>query len=197
MKLVFLISDSRSGSTFLARRLHNAFQNIAVTPELSLLPTMRLAKRNNRFSGSELHFALTQGRFFEVLGNVEYPFDKEQILTRKDMALFVTNALAAFGRSQYPSREITQIIIKKGHHAWCIDDIRKTFPGSTFICLSRDPRAVYESKKRTVRPYRPWEKMGWAGVTVTTLRWLQYEKALCKIAKTDAAIQVKYEDLAL
>lgn len=193
--LVFLVSDSRSGSTFLSRLLHRSFPGLAVTPEVSL-KWLLVALRNNKRDRTSLLAALERGRFFESLGLAKQDFPSDAVISDGALVAYIRQSLAGFVQRSWPDRAVSKVVVKKGHHAMDAAQLAVLFPEALFLCLYRDPRAVFESKRRTQRPYFPGETMGWAGTALTTYRWCQYTNAMTAIEQTLHACRIRYEDLA-
>lgn len=194
--LVFLLYDSRSGSTYFSRQLHNVCDSLVVTPEISLLYALRALRRGERDPVS-IKSALVKGRFFSSLGVSENTFpEDQQVVTNQEFASFIRQSLATFASVNWPNRDVSDVVIKKGHHVSEAEFIVKIFPEARFLCLYRDPRSVYESKKRTTRPYRPNEKMGWAGTALTSYRWCQYSDSMILVERDLPALRVQFEDLS-
>lgn len=191
LRISFLVSDSRSGSTYLARMMHERFKGVVVTPEISLREAMRAHKRNPD-DIEAIGQALDNGRFFSALGvdrtkamNTYQPGDA------KNFGLFVFQMF----REAYSNEKPEHIIVKKGHHVFDAARIKRFFPSAQFICLYRDPRAIFESKRRTKRPYWPKENMAWAGIVGSVLRGKKYFGHMIKIEESQKSIRLKFEDL--
>jgi hypothetical protein len=195
IELTFLVHDSRSGSTFFARQLHNQYPSVAVTPEVSLYYAV-MALTKNRRSTDQIRRALVKGRFFEVLGFSEDDFQLASPVSDATFSNYVRTCLADFVARNWPLRKAAMIVVKKGHHVFVAERLMEIFPDARFLCLYRDPRAVYESKNRTRRPYHPQETMGWAGTSLTVARWVQYCRAMRRLEKAGKGLRVKYEDLS-
>lgn len=194
-RLVFLIYDSRSGSTYFSRKLDSASEEIVVTPEINLVYLLKRT-RNSIPNWDQLAFCLEKGRFFSSLG-----LSKEQLKPLYSPAAsnavgeFIRKALSRYAETRGKCKT-KLIVIKKGDHAKVYEDILKVFPDAIFLYLRRDPRAIYSSKKRTSRPYKEKETMGWAGVLAACLRWTAYENAAKKIEKKNRLMRIDFESLA-
>lgn len=192
VKLAFLLSDSRSGSTFVARNIHEQIQSVIVTPELNLNWAIRLINSGSTDSHAIIA-ALQKGRVFEALGQSSDGFAGE--LMAADFATAIRGRITKFSEATGEAG-IKWVVIKKGHHAMQAESLRDLFPEAKFICLHRDPRAVYETKRRTDRPYVVGETMAWSGVAGTTWRWLQYTRRLFEIEGNLGGVRVRFEDLS-
>ncbi len=190
--LAFLLSDSRSGSTFLARNLHEKIQSVVVTPELNMNWAIQLINAGSNNSDA-IVAALHKGRFFEALGQSSDGFASE--LKANDFATAIRSRMTKFSETT-DKTEIKWVLVKKGHHAMQVKSLHNLFPEAKFICLHRDPRAVYESKMRTVRPYLTDETMAWSGIAGTTFRWRQYTRRLFEIEENLCGVRVRFEDLS-
>lgn len=195
VNLTFLIYDSRSGSTYLSRKLDEQFSDVMVTPEINLVYAI---KAFDQGVPDWKHFSemLSRGRFFSSLGFE--PDELESIYEPSNPHAFQSFLATALERyaAQRGRIGMKNIVIKKGDHFKVADRIIKLIPNAQFIYLRRDPRAIYESKKRTSRPYMAWESMAWAGVLAASIRWYQYEKFAEKLYLKDCIKVVSFEQLA-
>lgn len=192
VNLAFLLSDSRSGSTFVARNIHEHIQGVVVTPELNLNWAIRLITSGSMDS-SAIIAALERGRVFEALRQSSDGFADELMTT--NFATAIRGRMAKFV-AETGGDGIKWVVIKKGHHAMQAESLRALFPEAKFICLHRDPRAVYETKRRTDRPYVACETMAWSGVAGTTWRWRQYTRRLFEIEENFGGVRLRFEDLS-
>ena len=198
MKLVFLVYDSRSGSTLLSRELSDTFAEVVVTPELRFDGLLKYTDTwLDSASSSDLAGLLCQFRFDTKL---DWSFEAlRESLSRPTrqaglegiIRTLVQNLAAASGR-----RPPAVAVIKSGMHLRVWRKIRRRLPQASFVYMVRDPRAVVHSKLNTPRPYVEGQTMAWAGVFAASLRWRLYcAKVESIIANGGDVHVVRYEDL--
>jgi hypothetical protein len=197
IKKIFLIYDSRSGSTYLSSRLNAKLRNYIVTPEINLNLFLELCIKYRPVNSTKIINALKAGRVFDKLGiPIEIykatlnEFNVSQTIDALDILLEIY-----IKRIAPDGIQIEGVIIKKGDHHKKVKCIVNEIPNVKFVYLSRDPRQIYESKKRTIRPYVPGQTMGWAGPIVSAVIWTRYEKCYSWIQEHADGIEVRYEDL--
>lgn len=198
MKLVFLVYDSRSGSTLLSRELSDTFADVVVTPELRFDGLLKYGDTwLDNASPSDLANILCQYRFdskldwsFEVLrDSLSQPRPQAGL---EGIIQTLVESLAA--RNGRPSPAAA--VIKSGMHLRVWRKIRRRLPRASFIYMVRDPRAVVHSKLNTPRPYVQGQTMAWAGVFAAALRWRLYCAKVESILASDGDVHVvRYEDL--
>ena len=194
MRFIFLIYDSRSGSTYLSKKIYERFSEALVTPEINLCPAIKIM-RNAKPTWSILARKLDEGRFFSSLGLSRDAMEKYYDLKSPfPLANFLDHAFFDYA-SKRGKPDTKVIVIKKGDHFKVVEQIIRLIPGVKFIFLRRDPRGIYESKKRTKRPYRPRETMAWGGVLAAAIRWIQYERFVEKVAFQNRVHIVSFEEL--
>ncbi|MCS4502496.1 sulfotransferase [Arhodomonas aquaeolei] len=195
ISLVFLVYDSRSGSTYFSRKLDENTSDIVVTPEVNIEYAARLVCAHGA-GEDEVVSALERGRFFSSLGvNSSLVRQRKGEFGKKLLRNIVREALGVYCERR-GKKNTSTVVIKKGNNlnVWrCLLDV---FPESRFIYLRRDPRAVFSSKKRTRRPYYPEEFMGWAGVLWAARVWSRYEKNANRVANSGRMMMIRFEDLA-
>ena len=91
----------------------------------------------------------------------------------------------------------SKIIVKNGTHALYWRQITAMMNGAArFIFVYRDPRAVINSKLRTIRPYHKHEVMAWGGPLLAALQWLRYSSIMRNATKAGIEVlDVQYESL--
>lgn len=190
LMLAFLVSDSRSGSTYLAKIMHERLTGVVVTPEISLSAAL-LAYEREPENIENIGRALDKGRFFSALGiDRDSAMYSYVAIDKGNFTSFILRML----NEVYSSEKPKQVIVKKGHHVFDAARIIKIFPDARFICLHRDPRAVFESKRRTGRPYRPKQNMAWMGIVGSVLRGRQFVRQMISLEKSLGALRVRFED---
>jgi|GEM_PF-4354640 len=193
--IAFLVYDSRSGSTILAKTLNDRFQGLHVTPEFDLsgmlegrhVRGMRLQPQlddrsvaNLSVDGDRLHAIVADGRL-----------DGAERL-RRTLSLY----RATRHDPASPEGNIDTILVKSGTHLRHVAALRATLGDDTrFVFLHRDPRDVIASKLHTRRPYVPDEVMAWGGALLAALRWTQYARAAERAQHCGASVHaVSYAD---
>jgi hypothetical protein len=186
MRIIFLLSMPRSGSTVL--RLHlNQFEGTLALPETHFFVfhgRHRQLDPNSPVDREEL--ADRWVRFHRIR---KMPFDKEALRKHivadarswKDILLFT---LEAYRQDQAPELADPLWVEKSPPHIFHQPAIREMFPEARFIYLLRDPRAVIGSLKT----------MPWSTTNVYALA-RSWNKALALSNIKEGSIFVRYEDL--
>jgi len=197
-KIAFLVYDSRSGSTFLAKRLTEDVNNVIVTPEIGFDYLFKHRMKNKPI-WTDLIRKMYKGHEFINLNISQQELAKEFIHhTSLDILQGIKLILKKWLKNNYNLTEYSGwIIVKNGSHLKYIDNISQIFNKKIpFIYILRDPRAVINSKYNTRRPYYPEENMVWSGLLLTVLRWKIYYQKIRKAKEKGVPIlKVKYEDL--
>lgn len=186
MRIVFLLSMPRSGSTVL--RLHlNQFEGMIALPETHFF--VFKAQHEHLDPGTHAQRTELADRWVGYHRIRKMPFDKEALRQRivheardwKDLFLFT---LEAYRQDQAPHITDPLWVEKSPPHIFFQRSIVELFPGSRFIYLVRDPRAVIGSLKT----------MPWSTSNVYTLA-RSWKRSLELADRKDHSIFVKYEDL--
>lgn len=186
MKIVFLLSMPRSGSTVM--RLHlNQFEGTIALPETHFFVFMqRHGSLDPNTPANREELADRWVRFHRIR---KMPFDKEVLRKRiiaearswKDIFLIT---LDVYRKDQAPHITDPLWIEKSPPHIFHQAAIRELFPEARLIFLVRDPRAVIGSLKT----------MPWSTTNVYALS-RSWNRAL-ELTPTDgSSITVRYEDL--
>lgn len=197
-KITFLVYDSRSGSTLLARKISEALPGVSVTPEIGF--DSLLKQRDNGFSHQQItwlvaklfdsgdfrNIGLNQHELLRALKNLAEPVSQK---------VFIETTLKLWLQAYAPTSD--HVVIKNGTHIKYWPQIFRMWNGNTrMLHICRDPRAVINSKLRTMRPYHPHESMAWGGPLVAAIRWKSY---FHHIRAAQAAgvniLNVRYENL--
>jgi hypothetical protein len=196
-KLVFLVFRSRSGSTFFGDRL-SRHPEVLVTPESSVLP--RLIKYLEKINPQENTIN------YEEL--IDYLFSEQKF---KDWLLPKENILEALKRENarewkaifyiicktyrdYKKPEAKIVVFKKsGWYCKNINLLLSSYPDSLIIGMVRDPRAVYNSARKSI-----WSKNKKPMATCVFSNawgWRKYIKNIieAKNEYPDNVLYVKYE----
>ncbi len=199
MRYAFLVSDSRSGSTLLARELTAHLHGVVVTPELNFARIFRIRGFPSwRGSNRVLRKAAVQPNLAPdlsaklVAATVE-PCGVVARMRRTEMEILLDEGR----KSADCPGGIDWGVVKGGVHALYCRQIHDAFGGEArFIYLIRDPRAVVSSKMRTMRPYHSHEVMAWGGPLIAALRWYSYDRRMMRARTAGVPVLiVKYRDL--
>ncbi len=197
----FLVYDSRSGSTLLAKLLTQYFPNVYVTPEIGFDSLLSMGdERVSTSSHASIENALyAKGHYLQNLP-MSRPEVRALLQLRAPHGWNISELITQLLQKAFVERqnaELGWIIIKNGSHIRRWDQIVNTFGAdAAFICMVRDPRAVYNSKAGTPRPYYPHETMAWGGSLLAAMRWRRYAKELFAMQANNARVHlVKYEKL--
>lgn len=202
-RLGFLVYDSRSGSTLLAKILTQSFPSVFVTPEIGFDKLFAL--------GNKWLALATPERIEEILYHKHHylrnlPVNRSQIgglirgqsqgkWTTKQLVSTVLEQAFVDGAGKFTD----WIIVKNGSHIKYWREIAEAFRSDiAFITIVRDPRAVVYSKLNTLRPYVTGENMAWGGPMLAALRWRLYVNKWSALqAAHFPKLCVRYEDLLL
>lgn len=197
-QIIFLVYDSRSGSTLIASRISLAIRDVRVTPELGfdtiLARTSCLFDRQlipeltaRLYSSGDLrNLGISKENLDAELLQLDFPVSA-RVLIEKIVALWCLQSGVMPG---------SVVLVKNGSHIRHWRRIKATFGDDTrFIHIFRDPRAVINSKLRTRRPYYPHETMAWGGTLLSALRWRLYSQSMRKASSSGVAVlDLRYED---
>jgi len=195
---VFLVSDSRSGSTLLARELTARVADIIVTTELNFDPVFG---RGRLWRGSPQRIAqrVASQPNFAVNGSAEDGQAWARELSRgpECSARLFEGLMEHWVAGHHRGMPPDCVVIKNGSHARYGAAIQRALRERVkFIFLVRDPRSVVASKLRTRRPYAPWEVMAWGGSLIAALRWRSYARNMARAKATGAdVLEIRYEEL--
>ena len=194
-QIIFLVYDSRSGSTLFSRELARTLPDVIVSPEFRINALLRLDEKELcEYTAEKLLDLLQRNR---GLQNLE--LDREKLVSllevsarRRDHESILRAVLGNYVSSR---NEIFApvFIIKKGTHLRVWKRIAQLIPASKFIHIYRDPRAVINSKLATPRPYYPREKMAWGGAFLAALQWREYSRQMRTASRNVQVLDVKYE----
>jgi hypothetical protein len=197
-RFVFLVSDSRSGSTLLARELTARVAKLVVTTELNFDPVFARLRIRLQAPQRIAQRVAAQPNFSGDPVNDDGQVWAHELTRGGDAAgkLFfglMERWLSGNWRGVPPDC----VVIKNGSHARYASVIYAALTDRVkFIFLVRDPRSVVASKLRTRRPYAPWEVMAWGGSLIAALRWRGYARKMNRVKERGAQVlEVRYEDL--
>lgn len=141
-RIVFLIYESRSGSTLLASLL-DQFPSVGVSIEDGL--PMGLALSSGIESSPDKFINHLQGDSKFVHWEIDYERLKRLLEKNpeKDPAILT---FAEYFRSVKPTAQV--FVYKKGGYLYNIEELRERYPQCLFLHIFRDPRAVYASQRK-------------------------------------------------
>jgi len=196
----FLVYDSRSGSTLLAREMTAHLEGVFVTPEIGFDSLLALSESElARLGWPAVLRRLYRGYDFR---NFDLPPELAVSLVHdaKGDPLRAAEAIRALLGAytiKHAGPNTRWVVVKNGSHLRYWRVLQKLF-GNTLrlIHITRDPRAVINSKLRTPRPYRTQEVMAWGGPLLAALRWRRYMDQTRQAALSGLAVHtLRYEDL--
>lgn len=191
--IVFLIYDSRSGSTLLAKEITHSIQNTFITQEIGFDSLLNISDKDfNTYLPAKIFNLITSNG---QLRNSHISIEKlkKMIETSSTRKMLIENIINELIQEK---NNIETIIIKNGSHIKYWNELYYIFGNELkFIYIYRDPRAVYASKVNAKRPYAPYETMAWGGPLITGLRWKRYSQHVIEAQKNNIKIiTIKYED---
>jgi hypothetical protein len=192
--LALLTYPSRSGSTLLARLVQERLEGVAVTQEVRVDGLLgALDGTRGSLDRRRVDVALRGGHLRHV---PLCPDELPAILEGGGAATLggiLERHLAALG---HDTRATRRVLLKSGPNLFAWRSIRAACPDLVIVHLVRDPRAVWESQRRTERPHHPGQTIGWYGPLVSGAIWRRYQTAA---AAAEAAgvpvLRVAYEAL--
>lgn len=190
-QLVFLLYANRSGSTFLAARLA-AVERVSVTIESEFVG--RLAARGDLAgaAASEIAAFLEEEPKFRAW---EIPSDRLVRAIEESPQPFGLAGVVRAVLGCDPRHAAADYVVVKspGVHRH-LGALRAAFPQAKYLHIVRDPRAVYESQRRSIssRSGRPMA----ADAVSAALRWREVVRNAQSLAGP-ALLELRYEDLVL
>ncbi len=194
MRLIFLVYDSRSGSTLLSREIAAQFPDVYVTPEIRFDALFgRGAGWWKDAADGRAFRRLEAGRVPEKLGLARDELQRLSFGARGIRPLIEDLVVRAAARDGRSPPDVA--VIKSGRHLRAARHILADIPDARFLYIVRDPRAAIASKLVTERPYVPGQKMAWAGVGAAALQWCWYGRLARRLSRSAPLLVVKYESL--
>ena len=194
MNLVFLVYDSRSGSTLLSREIAAQFPDAYVSPEIRFDALLARDAEWWRHAGDgRVRRLLDAGR---VPQKLELPdADVERLAAEARGIRPLIEGLVARAAAQLGRGVPAIAVIKSGRHLRAARRILAEIPDARFVYVVRDPRAAIGSKLVTDRPYVPGQKMAWAGPFAAALQWRWYGRLARHLANVAPVHTLRYEAL--
>lgn len=197
--VVFLVYDSRSGSTLLSKKIMQWLRNTIVTPEIEFIPILRMKNSVLLTEGWEGVAKSLDGYAFrnikDEIGRIDDVDLRGNIQERKFSIIIAI--LELFITNEARLENVQHIIVKSGEHIKYWRVLCRVFGKKVkFLHIIRDPRAVINSKMKTRRAYFPFENMAWGGTMLAAYRWLRYCREMRKAMDNGVSVlNIKYEDL--
>ncbi|MCH1515212.1 MAG: sulfotransferase [Alphaproteobacteria bacterium] len=196
-KLYFILLDQRSGSTLLASLL-SKWMNTFVAPEtnfpIQILINFPRGHVLTNEDCTKISQILADDRKINDWGITDELKVIVQAALGKTPEVLVDEIYTEYVNSL--KLDDTLIIgFKKESYMMVVDRLKELYPTSKFICMLRDPRGIFQSKKTSVNT--AIGKMFDKNVTRSALTWNQYVRSVNCVISTfpgDVLI-VKYEDL--
>jgi len=194
MKLVFLVYDSRSGSTLLSREIAEHFPGVWVSPEIRFDAFFGRTARWWRKAGPDaIHHLLISARVPDKLDIA--PADARRLAAGARNPRELIESLVISQRGRNGEARPAEAVIKSGMHLRIGRSILREIPDARFLFMVRDPRASIASKLATERPYHPGQRMAWAGALVAALQWRWYARLARQLGGHVELHVVAYEQL--
>jgi len=152
MKLFFILYDGRSGSTFLSKLLAEK-ANILIPHESNFISTILSLKSKGRASIDEDELEVIIDTILNEEKFKDWDFDKNELLELFGKYEFPVDIKTVISyilerHAEKLGGKFDAIGIKKGSYLKNYNELIDLFPDAKFICLIRDGRAVYNSKKK-------------------------------------------------
>lgn len=153
---IFLMYDSRSGSTFLSNSLASCSNSIVPHESNFIINILKQTKKFNFYINNKEDLNKIIDDIYKEKKFNDWKITKYQIISQfsssnypihaKNLILSILNIYKNKNKDHF-------IVIKKGSYIFYYNDIQKVFPNSKFIFLIRDGRAVCNSKLK----YEPFK----------------------------------------
>lgn len=197
--IVFLVYDARSGSTFFAELLMRRLSGVYVTPEIAFSSLLRIAGgRNQQLRHGRLFSRLASDSLIRNLGiGADELQERLASLPVTAPASVLVRRILEAHLDCTAAGTPTCVVVKHGIHVRVWRQIAAAFAADArFIHIYRDPRAVVNSKLRTMRPYHRYEPQAWYGPLLGAWRWRVYSRAMREArARGVAVLDITYEAL--
>ena len=195
MKFLFLIFNSRSGSTFLAKRISREYSNIIIVPESIFIRNLFLIKDEK--------FKEMKDKEIQMLINADYQFDALGIDRNRAFEIISKNKRKGpFSILKSLLNEIYKknldnyvIIVKTG----CL--INEAFTSSEnfflgYLYIYRDARGIVNSLISNNSPYFGGIKMGRGCIVFSAKRLNRFDETISNLEKRIDIFSLRYEAIS-
>lgn len=200
-KYIFLVYVGRSGSTLLARLLHEKSRDIVAMPETRLLEYL-IAAGDDRLKAMNDYELMRFINCDYQLKNLRLSEEELLSAVKKSMGggvyeIFNCIVQAFAKKINKPDGKI--VIVKLGQLLHMYKALNKIFDSPDFLYIERDPRAVASSLLRTQRAYHYKGSMGRGDIIYISNYWKAFTRKIKGLAdrKEINVIFVRYEDLCI
>jgi len=192
VRIIFLTYVNRSGSTFLANTLSKS-KKIIVFPEAEILVNLLLIK-------PELHFSYSRIFLNQILSDAKFSCWELNWNELSGLHNIDTNfdafieILKIYRNKISPGADL--FVFKAERLIYLFSKIKAEFRKShnlLLIALVRDPRAIYESQKRTM--YSNTGLQMSRNPVITTITWNNFTKNVINLTKCANVLVVSYEKM--
>jgi protein-tyrosine sulfotransferase len=195
-RIIFLLYESRSGSTLLAKLL-DKYEDLGVTIESNFMVNLLMLKPEFEKSRNVAElFSRMENR--DRFANFQVDFhdfmDHYRRKEKKGISAFVESVLQSYFAREKPAAQVW--IIKDGHNGLYLNQIHDELPEARFIHLIRDGRGVLNSMMKTVKPYGKGEAMARDPLTAAR-NWRDLVVRIDTFSEKHpgAVLEVRYENL--
>lgn len=191
----FIFFDSRSGSTFLADLLVK-HGSVAIPPETNFIPFILKSHLGNQVTNQNLDswikLIYSDAKFSDwgiKKSEIKSALHDNLPVSTREFILLICNL---YKQKFYP--ESKHFGIKKNYNKH-YQEINKMFPGSCFITIIRDGRAVFNSKKNSIYSVTglPFETSPIKSARVWVQEMYKTSKILNELP--NLSYKLRYEDL--
>jgi hypothetical protein len=194
-RIVFLLYESRSGSTLLSRML-DVFGDIGVTTESNFMVNLLSIDGRIRkgLPAGEILRHLGRDDRFAAMDIDEESIAETYLTMEPGVGSFTRAFLHAYFRRQKPDAEAW--VVKDGANGRFVNRIHGELPDALFVHVLRDGRAVLSSQLRTRRPHARDELMATDPMEVGR-SWRRFVKSVDRFAESNprSVLEVRYEGL--
>ena len=192
-RLYFLIHFARSGSTLLANELDKN-NSIGVTIEENLADGIKKGKpvnlKNTRDLDDYLELLYKDEKFH--FWNIEKNELRNHLLEACSFPLQFRDILQTIHSLYFEASRPEIVIHKQGNYSFFIGKVKTEFPKAGFLFIDRDPRAIYNSQKRS-RKSTSSKSMN-QGIVRFALSYKRMHQMIRRYISEDYFYSFKYEN---
>jgi|APSaa5957512535_1039671.scaffolds.fasta_scaffold40792_2 hypothetical protein len=198
MKLFFLLYDPRSGSTLLSD-LITKNMSVLISPETNLIINILLEYETNHILSNKdcnkiLKITHKDRKIndWRITDKIIYIIKTSTGGTIGDL---VRDIFSSYIQSFSDYQDYTAFGLKKESYAAIADKLKLIFPDAKFICILRDPRGVFLSKKNSI--YTGNGKPFQVDSIKSSMEWKIYVRRIEYIKEQfkNSFLLIKYEDI--